>query len=67
MSPPRSWRGQAARTRVPYRVRVGERQPGRVDSQVPRVADELARQRMAQLATFAEPGRGPTARSRLRR
>jgi hypothetical protein len=35
-----------------YRVRVGERQPGQVDSQVPRVADELDCQRVAQLATL---------------
>jgi len=45
MSPPRSWRVPAASTRALYRVRVGERQPGQVDSQVPRVADELACQR----------------------
>jgi hypothetical protein len=35
-----------------YRVRVGERQPGQINSQVPRVADELDWQRVAQLATL---------------
>jgi hypothetical protein len=44
--------GPGRRHQGVYRVRVGERQPGQVDSQVPRVADELDWQCVAQLATL---------------
>ena len=52
MSPLRSWRARAAGTRACIESESAERQAGQVDSQVPRVADELDCQRVAQLATL---------------